>query len=213
MRKEFTKESYLALKEREYKEWSRNETKRFIKQQREKTLSPEIKTFDDEVNNTMGGYSPERIREIASSYIPNEVLSDADVAKLQKIRKDSMYSSFEAQKKIMDKAEKVIVKYQSLIDEAQKVVDKVDLSNIEDGFPCGDAFVYIELDHEIGRALRTLNGGNGKNHWVEKIFAAQFPVKYQGKGQCIDFIRKQCNALESFLRDNGIPAKTYSWID
>ena len=202
-----TFEEYRVKKEKDFGEWAKNDVKSFLK----KDEKVSFEDWSKDLRANAEYYSLERINLVAKN--TGITLTPEQAQEIRALYFIKLETSYKVQLAKFEKAKKVVEKYQPLIDEAQKLVDSIDLSDLNDGFPCGSAFVYLELTHELGQALRQLKGGNGRSHWSEKIFDAQFPVRYNHNCQCIDFDRRLSDRLECFLRDKGLPAKTYSYID
>ena len=202
-----TFEEYKTKKEKDFGEWAKNDVKSFLK----KDEKVSFEDWSKDLRANADYYSLDRIGSVARS--SGITLTPEQAQEIRALYFIKLEASYKVQLTKFEKAKKVVAKYQPLIDEAQKLVDSIDLSDLHDGFPCGSAFVYLELTHELGEAIRQLNGGSGRSHWSEKIYDAKFPVKYNHHFQCIDFDRRISDRLECFLRDRGLPAKTYSYID
>lgn len=203
-----TFEEYKKDKEKDFAVWANGDVKSFLK----KDEGVSFEDWEKGLRANADYYSVKRITEIAKSQY-GIALTEEKAQEIRELYFDKLKSSYKIQLTKFEKAKKVIAKYQPLIDEVQALVDSIDLSDLHDGFPCGSAFVYLELTHELGQALRQIRGGSGRSHWSEKIYDAKFPVDYRHHFQCIDFDRRISDRVECFLRDRGLPAKTYSYID
>ncbi len=138
------------------------------------------------------GYTDESILEAKSAY------------------KKGYESSRAWYRKADEKQRAVIAKYQPIFDEAQKIAESVDVSDIRDGFPCGSAHLYLQHYAEAEDLYKAL--GHFESSSLE-AFRRELPIKFPSYGQCIAFDERICAKVNEFLRSKGIFASVYSWID
>ena len=106
---------------------------------------------------------------------------------------------------------KTMSNYNSIFKEAEEVAAKVDISDIEDGFPCGDVSLYLSPDQhntDLGQALKFMNGNRSAD-----CFTYALPIKFPPFGQCISFSERVSAAVAEFLKLKGIQASQHTWID
>ena len=105
----------------------------------------------------------------------------------------------------------VLKKYEPIFQEAEEIAKKVDVSDIQDSFPCGGAHLYLnpaEEHSELGKALKLKNSDYNSLPYKLKL-----PIKFPVYGQCIAFDEKIGRKVREFLETKGINALIYSWVD
>jgi len=108
------------------------------------------------------------------------------------------------------KHQTVLDKYAPLFQEAAKVAQAVDVSDIQDGFPCGGAHLYLEYrckDTDLGKALAHFSDAGTYE------YKYRLPIKMPGYGQCVAFDERVCDAVAEFLRAHDVLVNRYSYID
>lgn len=116
----------------------------------------------------------------------------------------------------MVQVETILAKYKLTFEEAEKMAQSVDVSDIKDGFPCGSCTLYLKPEAkntDLGKALRTISNCDSYTAKVCHWSAYELPVKIPSYGQCIDFDERICKAVAEFLTSKDIPTGVYSWID
>ena len=116
----------------------------------------------------------------------------------------------------MVQIESVMAKHKPVFEEAEKVAQNVDVSDIKDGFPCGSCVLYLKPEAkktDLGKALRAVYDGDAYSAKVCHWSAYKLPVKIPSYGQCIAFDERICKATAEFLNSKNIPTGVYSWID
>ena len=110
----------------------------------------------------------------------------------------------------------VLAKYQPIFDKAEAIAKAIDVSDIQDGFPCGSALVYLKpeaKDSDLGKALRRQYGGDSYSAKVCHWSAYKLPIKLPRYGQCMSFDERICEKVAEFLNSKNIPTGVYSMID
>lgn len=108
------------------------------------------------------------------------------------------------------KFQAVIDKYMHIFKKAEEIASKVDVSEIDDGFPCGSAHLYLDKypeGEELRKALAHFSDSE------TDAYKFQIPVNWKSYGQCIRFDEKICQEVREYLRSEGIFTNIYSWID
>lgn len=136
--------------------------------------------------------------------------SDEDIEKAFSAFKKGYDGSREWYKKNDAKFQAIIDKYTLLIKKAEEYAKTIDVSDIQDGFPCGSAHLYVgqyaEME-ELRRALAHFQDAS------TEAYKYALPIKFPSYGQCISFDERICQKVQEFLRKNGLLVHTYSWID
>ena len=144
------------------------------------------------------GYTPETLEERAEVY------------------HEAFWSSWRWWEVKIVEDEAVMVKYKKIFDEAEAIAKEVDVSDIQDGFPCGSALVYLKpeaKDTDLGKALRRQFDGDSYSAKVCHWSAYQLPIKIPNYGQCMSFDERICEKVAEFLNSKNIPTGVYSMID
>jgi hypothetical protein len=137
--------------------------------------------------------------------------SDNDINEAIKQFKKGYDSSRQWYKKADKKFQDIIDSYMPVIKEAEEYAKSIDVSDIQDGFPCGSAHLYIqevaEME-ELKKAVGHFNSSKGTD-----VYKYALPIKLPSYGQCISFDERICQKVADFLRSKGLFVNTYSWID
>ena len=124
---------------------------------------------------------------------------------------ECFWKEFNYWQKRFNEAESVIEKYNPIFKEAEKVAKKVNVSDIHDGFPCGQAHLYLDpsrKDTELGKALALINSDSDSDPYTYEL-----PITLPSYGQCVSFDEKICEKVKDFLKEKGIPALVDIFID
>lgn len=136
--------------------------------------------------------------------------SDDDVMEATALFKEGYNASREWYKKADAKMQAILDRYKDIFTEAEKIAEKVDVSDIKDGFPCGSAFVYLdfaERETPLGKALAHFSTSSSLT------FKYKIPLTFPMYGQCISFDERIAGEVVKFLRRNGVLANVHSFID
>jgi hypothetical protein len=188
------KSKYIEIKHKDFKNWAQNDVRRWFKGLYE---NREQKGFTETIEEVISEVlTQERMKQIAEKN--NCTLETADLIELQDFyRKEAMrYCAF--YDKHYSKALRVIDGYKELLNKAQEIAQA---TRVKEEYWCGSAFVYIDHNHELGKALRVVKGalGSNRNHWSKKIFDCQLPIKYFGddegyaQGKNVYEAKKSCS--------------------
>ena len=197
-----TKEQFQQ-KKKDFKNWARNDAKHFIKDQNKYTgNSGKEETVQDFFKRCISVYGRERLMK-QFDYSAEEYEEILDWYN------ECFWKGFEYWEKRFNGAQEVLQTYSKTFKEAEKIAKNVDVSDIDDGFPCGSVHLYLaEQDTDLAKALTLLN-----DEYDSKPYKYKLRMKMPGYGQCIDFDRKICEEVKDFLEEKGIPCLTHSWID
>ncbi len=128
--------------------------------------------------------------------------------------KESFKKGFDASRAWYEKADKkyrdILAKYQPIFDKANEIAQNVDVSDIHDGFPCGSAHLYLQEypeTEDLAKALAHFST------YTTREFKYRLPIKIPTHGQCVEYGERICRVVNEFLRENGISANIYSWLD
>lgn len=132
------------------------------------------------------------------------------------VAKKALIDGFNASRKWYEKADKkfqkVIDEYKPTWEEAERLANSTDVSDIKDGFPCGSAHLYLD-NYPEGEELRKALGHFANNSSDTPIWKYRLPIKMPSYGQCIEFDERICGKVREFLRQHGIFTNIHSWID
>jgi len=120
-------------------------------------------------------------------------------------------ASREWYKRADKKYKSIIDKYAPIFREASEIAESVDVSDIQDGFPCGSAHLYLQKYAEVEDLYKALGHFNGSKN--SEYYKYELPIKFPVYGQCIAFDERICKEVSEFLRSKGIFAHTHTWID
>jgi len=110
----------------------------------------------------------------------------------------------------------VMAKYKPIFKEAEEFAKKVDVSDIQDGFPCGMAVLYLKPEAkntDLGKTLRLMSDNDSYSAKVCHWSAYKLPIRLPNYGQCMTFDERVCEATAEFLNSKGINAGVYTMID
>jgi hypothetical protein len=141
----------------------------------------------------------------------NFYYSDEDIAKAH----ESFKAGFNASRKWYQKADKkyqsIIDKWMPLIEQAEEYAKHIDVSDIKDGFPCGNAHLYVQDCGEMDEIRKAI--GHFNQDSTLEAYKYRLPISLPSYGQCISFDERICKEVADFLRNKGLFVNTYSWID
>lgn len=212
-----TKQIYIQKKNKEINEWARKYAKEYLKylykQNDDFLMRNDIKSIMDYIDWILKDTcQANRFVEIAEKNKVKLTLKDGD--EFRKYLRERTLQSYKFQSTKFKKAKEIVDSYQELLREAEKIAQAVDISDIENDFWCGDAFVYIsDINHPLAKSLRILKGGTGRNHWPEKIFDCKLDLDYGYRGQSKSCYERRARKALSFLEEKGLPVKLYTWDD
>lgn len=192
----------FETKKKDFKEWARNDAKYYIlnkDQLGDRTInehfSLSIGTYSKERMMTQFDYSEEQYNAIINWY------------------NECFWQGFKYWEERYNKiVESVFQRYNKIFKEAEEIAKRVDVSDIQDGFPCGGVFLYLnpeEKKTDLGKALALKNGGD----FNTTAYKYKLPIKMPSYGQCIDFDRKICEEVKDFLISKDVLCLIYSYID
>lgn len=136
--------------------------------------------------------------------------TDEDVALAIEQFKKGYDSSRAWYKRADAKYQAVIDQYAPIFAEASEVASRVDVSDIQDGFPCGSAHLYLQKYPEAEDLYEALAHFAGDKSDAYKY---KLPIEFPVYGQCIAFDERICSKVSEFLRSKGVFAHTHTWID
>ena len=195
---------------KEIKNYAKNDVKGFIRNGKDdKERYPKgITSYYEELyqhNNDQSerlknqfGYTDEKLKERAEIY------------------HEAFWGSWNWWQNQLVKNENVMAKYKPIFDEAEKIAENVDVSDIEDGFPCGFASLYLKAEAkntDLGKVLRSQYHGDSYSAKVWHLSAFALPIKMPTHGQCMAFSERICEKVAEFLNSKDIPTGVYSYID
>lgn len=129
--------------------------------------------------------------------------------------KEEMKKGYNSSRAWYAKADKkyqaILDRYMPIFNEASEIAKNVDVSDIQDGFPCGSAHLYLQKyaeTEELRDALAHFNNDSSSDQYKYEL-----PIKFPTYGQCIQFDEKICREVSDFLRSQGVFAHTHTWID
>ncbi len=212
-----------AKKIKEIKEYAKNDVKYFIKRKREveeNAKFPAMKEeFDKRYPKGITSYYEELVRtnEERKERLKNQFgYTNETLKERAEIYHEAFWSSWKWWNNKMLEIERVMARYKPIFQEAEEVAKKVDVSDIEDGFPCGMAVLYLKpeaKDTDLGKALRSLYHGGSYSAKVCHWSAYKLPIQIPTYGQCMTFDERVCGEVAKFLNSKGIPTGVYSMID
>lgn len=129
---------------------------------------------------------------------------------------EAFWSSWKWWNNKLVEIELVMAKYKPIFQKAEEFAKKVDVSDIQDGFPCGMAILYLKpeaKDTDLGKALRLMSDCDSYSAKVCHWSAYKLPIRIPSYGQCMSFDERICGKVAEFLQSKGIPAGVYSMID
>ena len=168
--------------------------------------------------------TPEKIEALHDIYGDSYLLKDERIDALKtkwKYSEEAIKQALESFKAGYDASRKwyaredakqqaVIDAYSSIFDEASKIAQAVDVSDIKDGFPCGSAHLYLQQYPEAEDLYKALGHFSGSE---TETYKRKLPIKTPTYGQCISYDERICKEINEFLRSKGIFASVYSWVD
>lgn len=151
--------------------------------------------------------SQERKEKLIS---PKWNYTEADYEKAVATFKEGYAASRAWYKKADAKFQAIIDKFSRIWTEAERIAKETDVSDIQDGFPCGSAHLYLD-DYAEGYELRKALAHFSDSDSI--VYKYQLPIKMPSYGQCISYDERICEAVREYLRSEGIFANIHSWID
>lgn len=177
---------------------------------------PDSKTQYERVPMSIAEYIQEKLGYLVDEKYKARLIkqfgyTEETIKEKLELYNESFWRCHALRQKNTDKHEKVLAKYKAIFDEAEKVAATVDISDINDGFPCGSVHLYLApemQDTDLGKAIAFKNGDSSTD-----AYKYQLPIKMKNPGQCISFTERICKAVKAFLDNKGVPVREYSWID
>ena len=186
----------MKIKEKDFKERARSDARYFVFKNRNN------KTITEYAASLLASYSPERlIKQFnydtkQADYIINYFNTEFWRG----------YEYWQNKKQMLDNQ---LAKYKPILNEAEEYAKTIDVSDIKDGFPCGDVILYAEPRSKLAKLLKNYADSNTST----PAFKYKLPLKLPFYGQCISFDERICKKVKEFLCSKGINCLTYSWID
>lgn len=196
---------YFVKDEKKHKEWGGKHWDNF------KEAYPKGITTHYErcINSEEGVYNHKRLKEQFG-------YTDETLKERAEIYHEAFWNSWRWWNNKMLEFDNVMAKYKPIFKEAEEVAKKVDVSDIQDGFPCGMAVLYLKpeaKDTDLGKALRSKYDGDSYSAKVCHWSAYKLPIEIPSYGQCMTFDQRICEDVAEFLNGKGIPTGVYSMID
>jgi len=187
---------------KEWEETAKNDAKRFFK---EKDIS-----IADYAKKLLEYYFGEERK----ARFANRGVDEAGINARAEVYNEAFWKSYAWWQRKNAENEKVLAKYEPIFKEAEAVANAVDVSDIKDGFPCGWVYIYLKDEKsELGKALRSIKGGDAYSAKVCYWSTYQLPVKLPNYGQCVSFDERVSQKVVEFLKEKGIEAGTHTCID
>jgi len=193
---------------KDFHTWGKNDAKHYVLNKAQE-VERGFKNETEYYLSCKKSYAPTRLKTHFN-------YSDEDVKQAMEHYHEGFYSGFNWWSNKKEQVDSVLQKYEPIFKEAEKIAFNVDVSDIQDGFPCGSVDIYLKpegRDSDLGKALRTLYGGDSYSAKVCSWSAYALPVKMPSHGQCMRFDERVCEKVVEFLESKGIPTATHSWID
>jgi len=199
-------EKDLQARLKNIKKWGKNDGKRYVIKEKEKG---EL-TADDFYNQCRKVYNNRERMKTQFNY------TEAQIDIMLEVYHEAYWSGVKWWENRMVQISVIMAKYKPIFDKAEKVAKEIDVSDIKDGFPCGGAIIYLKPEAkstDLGKALRSLYGGDSYSSKVCHQWAYELPIKMPSYGQCVDYGKRVCNAVADFLNSKDVPTEVYSYID
>ena len=194
-------EELFETKKKDFKKWARNDAKYYIIG-KEKLVD---RTINEHFNLCIAVYGKERLM---TQFDYSEEQYNAIIS----LYNECFWQGFKYWEDRYNKVvESVLQRYNKIFKEAEEIAKKVDVSEIQDGFPCGGVHLYLNPDEkntDLGKALALKNGD-----YDSIPYKYQLPIKMPSYGQCVDFDRKICEEVKNFLISKDVLCLTHSYID
>lgn len=204
-------QSLSDKKRKEWRQWGKDAYKSTARMMRTNSHHPDYDTPEkrEAVHNRYGdsyllGEERREVLKTKWGYSDNAI---TDALLQFKDGYDASRKWYEREDK---KMQAIIDEYRPLFDEAEKLANSVDVSDIHDGFPCGSAHLYLdyaERETPLGKALAHFNDGS------TTAYKYALPIKIPFYGQCVSYDERICSVVADFLRPKGVMACSYTWID
>ena len=191
-------EKEIKTKEKDFKGWARNDAKYFLYNENRNN-----ETITEYFNRIISNYSVERL---VSQFNYSEKQADYMI----NFFNTSFWRGYEYWNSRKEIENAKMKEYEPIFKEAEKIAEKVDVSDIQDGFPCGSAHLYLSpnSNSELEKLLKS------KNCSYDSLpFSLKLPIKMPSYGQCISFDERICREVKEFLETKGIIACVHTWID
>ena len=143
-------------------------------------------------------------------------LSEQEINARAEVFNEAFWKSHQWWQRENEKNELVILKYRELFKKAEKIAEEVDVSDIQDGFPCGSCDLYLSIEArktDLGKTLKSMSGNDTYTTKVVPWSTYQLPVKIPSYGQCVSFDERICGKVAEFLNENDVPTSVHTWID
>lgn len=176
-------------------------------------------------NNKHPDYdTPEKVKEFYDRYGDSYMLSDDRTQKLKEKFGYTQNEVSEAHQLFREefnrsrawyeqndkKYQAILDKYRPTFEVAEKVAKAVDVSDIEDGFPCGWAHLVLQEYPETEDLRKALGHFSDAK---SEVYKYKLPIEFPAYGQCIAFDERIAQKVNEFLRDQGIFASVHPIID
>jgi hypothetical protein len=200
-----------AKKIKEWREWGKEAFKSARNMAKNNHRHPDYDTPEkvEKLHDNYGDsymLKPERHEDLKKRF----GYTDEDISKAMQLFKDGYNASRQWYKKNDMKFQEIIDEYKPIWDEAQKIANECDVSDISDGFPCGSAHLYLDNYPEGEQLRKAIGHFNDRGTDAYKYI---LPIKMPSYGQCIRFDERICEEVREYLRSKGIFALIHSWID
>ena len=186
----------IQQKEKDFKKWARNDAKDYVYKYQDK------EKISDYFARCSAIYYPERLinQFNYSSEQADQIINHYNT---------QFWRGYEYYNNRRQIENLKMQKYLTIFEEAEKFAKTVDVSEIQDGFPCGSVHLYLApgTNKELERLLKSQNDGS------TIAYKLKLPIKMPSYGQCIEYSRKLCEEVQKFLQNKNIQTLTHSWID
>ncbi len=204
-------ETLTTAKAKEWRDWGKQAYKSTTRLMRSNHHHPDYDTYEkcEKIHNRYGeSYMLEDKRmdvlRVKWGY------SDDAITQAIILFKEGYNASRKWYSREDEKQQAIIDGYKSIFDEASKIAYAVDVSDIKDSFPCGSAHLYLQQYAEAEDLYKALGHFNDSS---TDVFKRKLPIDMPVYGQCISFDERICAEVNEFLRNKGVFASVYSWID
>lgn len=191
-------EKEFEAKKKDFKGWARKDAKHYL------FGNPNQDTIEEYFKRCISTYNSERLIKQF-----NYTKEQAD--EILNWYNEYFWEGFNYWQKKNNKIIDILAKYNPIFEEAEDLARKVDISDIEDGFPCGDCHLYLtpsSKDTDLGKALKLKN-----YQYSTPPSYLQLPIKLPVHGQCMAFSERICEKIQPFLEKKGIPTLMHRWVD
>ena len=187
-------------KQSNFKKWARNDARYYVFKYTE--AKKQLEPVGEYVIRLLNSYNKKRL-------ITQFNYSQEQADQILEHYNTEFWRGYEYWQNKKQQLDAKLAKFTPIFQQAEQYAEKIDVSDIHDGFPCGDVILYAEPNSELANLLKNYADSNTST----PAFKYKLPIKLPSYGQCIEFDRRICDKVKEFLANKGITALTHSWID